>query len=128
MNMTLQERVSDEMRALLARRRLSARQAASALGWNEMYLYRRLKNQSPFDLNDIEALAHLLEVPVGMFFEALEKQPDLPAFTGQHLGGETPGQRSAASNINNASWFDLPSNRCVPPELNRPGQNPACAA
>ncbi len=125
MSITLQEKVSNEVRAWLARRRLSASKAAAALGWTDMYMSRRLNNKIPFDLNDLEALARLLEVPVPMFFENIDK--DIPAFTGSQLVKST-GQRSTGRNITNASWFDMPSNRCVRPGLTCPGQNPTLAA
>jgi transcriptional regulator with XRE-family HTH domain len=129
MSITLQEKVSNEVRAWLARRRLSASKAAAALGWTDMYMSRRLNNKIPFDLNDLEALARLLEVPVPMFFENVDK--DLPAFTGSQLVGSA-GQRSPGRDITNASWFDSPSNRCAtPPEtgnLIRSRQNPIVAA
>lgn len=75
MSITLQEMVSDEVRAWLARRRLSASRAAKALQWTDMYLSRRLNNKIPFDLNDLESLAMLLDVPVTAFFGPAEESP-----------------------------------------------------
>lgn len=129
MSTSLQEKISDEVRAWLARRRLSASKAAAALHWNEMYMSRRLNNKTAFDLNDLEALAHLLEIPVTVFFENVDK--DIPAFTGSQLVNSA-GQRSSDRDITNASWFDSPSNRCATPpdhgNLIRPRQNPIVAA
>lgn len=66
----LQDIVAGEVRAYLARRRVSARQAAAALGWSQPYLSRRLNSATPFDVADLEALGILLDVPVIAFFGA----------------------------------------------------------
>ncbi len=63
------ERVAAEIRAELARRRLSGRKVARQLGWTEPYLSRRLTGSVPFNVSDLIALAELLEVPVNTFFE-----------------------------------------------------------
>lgn len=102
MAITLQEKISDEVRAWLGRRRMSASKAASALGWTDMYMSRRLNNKIAFDLNDLEALARVLEIPVAMFFENVDT--DIPVFTGSQL--ESAGQRSRPSPVTNASWCD----------------------
>lgn len=66
----LPEAVAAEIRAELARRRLSARRAAARLGWTQAYLSRRLNGDVPFDVKDIEALAGLLGVPPQQFFRS----------------------------------------------------------
>ena len=60
----LQLTAAAEVRAWLGRRQMSASRAARQLGWTQMYLSRRLRSEAPFDLNDLEALARLLDVPV----------------------------------------------------------------
>lgn len=72
---SVEERVIHEVRRHLKRQRWSARQAALALGWNEMYISRRLSMKTPFDLRDLGALAALLEVSVIDFFVPLEELP-----------------------------------------------------
>lgn len=69
MNNRVSAIVAGEVRAYLARRRLSARQAAIKLGWTAPYLSRRLTGEVPFDVADLAAIAELLEVPVTVFFE-----------------------------------------------------------
>lgn len=64
----LQDRVAEEVRALLARRRLSAAKASQQLGWSAQYLSHRMTGRTVFDVADLEALAGLLEVPVTAFF------------------------------------------------------------
>lgn len=66
------ESVAEEVRAMLGRRRLSASQVARELGWSHMYMSRRTTGQTPFDVNDLVALAKVLDVPVTAFFEGLE--------------------------------------------------------
>jgi transcriptional regulator with XRE-family HTH domain len=73
--LTLQERVAEEVRALLARRRMSAHQTAVSLGWTDMYMSRRLNSRAPFDLHDLEALAGLLQVPVAELFGQRDDAP-----------------------------------------------------
>ena len=62
-------RIAAEVRAQLARQRLSGRRAAFALGWKQPYIARRLSGDIPFDVNDLTALADLLGLPVSEFFE-----------------------------------------------------------
>lgn len=61
--------VAGEVRAQLARQRISGRQAALRLGWTPPYLSRRLIGEIPFDVADLEALAGLLDLPITAFFE-----------------------------------------------------------
>ena len=65
-------RVAAEVRAHLARQRLSGRQAAFALGWKQPYIARRLSGEIPFDVNDLAAIASLLSLPVSEFFDTRE--------------------------------------------------------
>lgn len=69
----LQRQVAEEVRALIARRRTSARQVAFALGWTEVYMSRRLNSRTPFDLNDLESIAGVLEVQIGALFGMREE-------------------------------------------------------
>lgn len=64
------QEVAAEVRAQLARQRLSGAAAAARLGWSQIYLWRRLSGRVAFDVNDLTALAGLLDVPVTMFFPA----------------------------------------------------------
>lgn len=86
--LTLQERVAEEVRALLARRRMSAHQTAVALGWTDMYMSRRLNSRAPFDLNDLEAIAGLLQVPVAELFGMRDDYPKVLSTVPQRSSGE----------------------------------------
>ena len=72
--------VAGEIRARLARRRISNRWVAAQLGWSETYLSRRLTGTVPFNVDDLAALAELLSVPIKVFFEipADHEEDDLP--------------------------------------------------
>lgn len=42
---------------------------ARELDWTQIYLWRRLSGKVPFNVNDLAAIAAVLEVPVTAFFE-----------------------------------------------------------
>lgn len=67
---TLTQSVAGEVRAHLGRQRLSGRAAAFRLGWTQQYMSRRLTGAVPFDVDDLDRLAELLDVPVTVFFDA----------------------------------------------------------
>ena len=60
----LRERTAEEIRSLLARRRMSAAQLGRLMGVSQAYVWRRLTSETAFDLNDLEAIAEILEVGV----------------------------------------------------------------
>ena len=64
--------VIEEVRSCLGRRGLSQSRAAERLGWTAFYLSHRMTGKVPFNVNDLEALAELLEVPVTAFFNSPE--------------------------------------------------------
>lgn len=50
---------------------MSGRHAARQIGWKPAYIQRRLDGRTPLDVNDLAALAELLDVPVTSFFEGV---------------------------------------------------------
>lgn len=56
----------------MARRRLSAPQIAALMGTSSTYLYRRLNGETALDIDDLERLAAILQVPVLQLFPARE--------------------------------------------------------
>jgi transcriptional regulator with XRE-family HTH domain len=60
--------IADEVRVWLARRKMSAAQAALTLGWSQTYLSRRMRGDVAFDVNDLLQLAKLLRVKIQDFF------------------------------------------------------------
>lgn len=61
---TLRERTAEEIRALLARRRLSATQLARQMGISQAYIWRRLSGETAFDLDDLEKISVILNVEI----------------------------------------------------------------
>lgn len=60
----LDRAVAEELRALMARRRITVASVAKDLGWGQMYLSRRLNGQVPFSVGELIGLARSLKVPV----------------------------------------------------------------
>lgn len=52
--------VSAEIRAVMARQRVSGAKLAEAAGMSQGYLSKRLRDQAPFTLNDVEAISKAL--------------------------------------------------------------------
>src|SRR5690606_30195369 len=60
--MDMSGRVAEEIRALLARRRMSGRELARQLGVSPSWVSYRLTGTQPIDLNDLDAIARVLDV------------------------------------------------------------------
>jgi transcriptional regulator with XRE-family HTH domain len=65
MRQTPAEQVAGAVRAELARRRISGRKLAEGLGWSFTTTARRLNGSSPFDIDELVAVAAFLDVHVG---------------------------------------------------------------
>jgi len=61
----LREAVAEEIRALLARRRMSGAALAAKIDKSEMYLSRRLRAETAFDIDDLEQIATALGTTPG---------------------------------------------------------------
>lgn len=61
---TLNETVRREIRAELARQSLSQRELATRMGWSRMYVSHRLNGSVGLSLNDVDAIARQLGVPI----------------------------------------------------------------
>ena len=66
MNQTAGERTAAAVRAELARRRISGRELARRLGWSAPTMWRRLRGDVPLTIDELEAIAEFLEVPVSV--------------------------------------------------------------
>jgi transcriptional regulator with XRE-family HTH domain len=60
----LSERVAEEIRVAMTRRRISGRKLAQQLGVSQSWVSYRLTGQQPIDLNDLAAIAGALKVPI----------------------------------------------------------------
>lgn len=60
---TLTERVAEEIRALMGRRKVTGARIARELGVSAMWVSDRINGKQPIDLNDLERIADVLGVP-----------------------------------------------------------------
>jgi len=58
------QRVAAEVRAAMARNRVSQEAVARALGVSQTAVSRRLSGVVPFDINELECVAQFLGVPI----------------------------------------------------------------
>lgn len=72
---TLSALVAEEIRALMARRRISGRQLATQLGVSPSWISYRLTGAQPFDVNDL----HLIAVALGVGVHDLLPPPEIAA-------------------------------------------------
>lgn len=61
---SLREQAAEELRALLARRRMSVSELARRLGVAQSYMARRVDGRVALDLDDLESIAAILGVEV----------------------------------------------------------------
>ena len=61
---SLQEYVTEEIRVVLLRRRMTAEELAGAVGWSTSTISRKLSNQAKFNLDDLHRVAKALNVPL----------------------------------------------------------------
>lgn len=66
----LAEQVGTEVRVLLLRQRRSQADLARALELSPAAIGRRLTGEVPFDVNELEAIADMLGVPLATFLPA----------------------------------------------------------
>ena len=59
---TLDQKIAEELRVVLARRHMSGRQLAAELGWGQMYLARRLNGRVTFSMMDLYQLTKALNI------------------------------------------------------------------
>jgi transcriptional regulator with XRE-family HTH domain len=67
---SLSERVAEEIRAQMGRKQKTGADLARALGKSQAWISYRLSGKQAIDLNDLEAIAGVLGVPVADLFPA----------------------------------------------------------
>lgn len=65
----IQETIGPEIKAELGRQDISAAKLARALGWEPTRLWRRLKGQVPWSVEEVEMIASFLDVPRSNFLD-----------------------------------------------------------
>jgi BetR domain len=91
---TLREAFAAEVRAELARARISGRQLAAMLGKAQPWVSRRLTGAVAFDMDDVQVIADLLQIdPARMVKAANEatKNPRRPESAGASRGALVAG-------------------------------------
>lgn len=64
---TVAASVGDEVRAMMARRRISQTKLALAMGKSQSSVNRRLRGKQPFDVEELAQVAQILDVPLSTF-------------------------------------------------------------
>jgi transcriptional regulator with XRE-family HTH domain len=64
----LREHVAEEIRVLLARRKMSGAELARRTGIKQSTMSRRMTGETSFDMDDIEAIAAVLDIKVSDLF------------------------------------------------------------
>lgn len=96
----LRERVAEEVRVALTRRRMSAARLARELGVSQTYVWRRLGGETAFDLDDLERIAGILGVTVRDLIPPSGMQTTTPKVTAtDRLTSPKPPARSAKASI-----------------------------
>lgn len=85
----LRELVAEEVRALLGRRQMSGAKLAAAIDRSEMYVSRRLRGETAFDLDDLERIARVLGVHVA---ELLPSRVSADTLTKPNLAESTSSE------------------------------------
>lgn len=67
--------IAEEVRAQMGRDRISAVQLGRMIGRSQSYMSRRLVGDLPFDLDDLEAIAGALDVPLSRLLGATGHMP-----------------------------------------------------
>ncbi len=72
MEQTTTQRVAGQIRSILGRRQLSRRWLAGEIGMPVTSMNRRLRGEQPFTVDELTAVARVLEVPTTSLFPADE--------------------------------------------------------
>lgn len=120
----LRHQVAEEIRALLGRRQMSGAKLARAIDQSEMYVSRRLRGETAFDLDDLERIAEVLGVPVASLLPSAFLPNDRSGTSSLRPASPTrprvdrPKSRPAAESTRPTSAG--PANRRRPTRIDRP--------
>lgn len=81
----LREYVAEELRVLLARRRMSGVQLARHIGKSHTYVWRRLNGETAFDLDDLERIGVVLGVEPADLLPVRVGRPGQPTLANVEL-------------------------------------------
>jgi transcriptional regulator with XRE-family HTH domain len=74
-NQTVGERTAANLRAELARRKLSGRDLAKACRWSSTTAWRRLTGEVPMTVDELAAVAEWLAIPVNELMGVEDRSP-----------------------------------------------------
>ena len=112
----LRATVAEEIRVLLARRRMSGVQLAEAIGRSQAYVSRRLNGATAFDVDDLERIAEALGVTVLDLIPRSAGQGDVSQRYGSD--SQTTDEPDRKSSRRRPGGANRPPN--VPPSTRRP--------
>lgn len=81
----LRQHAAEEIRVILARKRMSGAELARRTGIKQSTMSRRMTGETAFDLDDLEAIAEVLEVDVADLLPRMVGAASGPAGTDQEL-------------------------------------------
>lgn len=105
---TSKEIVADNLRAELARKRMSGRTAAVALGVNHVWVARRVNAEVEMNVSDIVAFSNLLDINPEVLFADTKNAPT-PKGGGKQLPELDSNQQPAGNKPNNIIEVDFTS-------------------
>lgn len=98
----LRDRVAEEVRALMGRRRTTGAQLARAIGAPQSSLQRKLSGRYPLDIDDLEAIAAYFSVSVISFFPA-QKRAEGITLDYSVTGGTSSGMSQKSPTLGDTS-------------------------
>jgi transcriptional regulator with XRE-family HTH domain len=115
---SLTELVAEEIRALMARRRVKQSDLARALGKSEQWVSVRLRAVQPIDLNDLQGIAGVLNVEIADLLPAAGRITAGPRV----VGGNRPEANSRnPRTAERTRPISYPNRTSPDPSTRRPG-------
>lgn len=117
----MRQRVAEEIRVLLARRRISGSELARRVGVTQSHMSRRLTGETAFDVDDLERIADALGVEVASLLPA---PPGALPTRGSGSANRRRDRRDA--HASSVIGVTIPAGR-VRPQASRPPSYPRAA-
>lgn len=108
---SLSEKVADEIRVALVRRRMSAKRLAEAVGVSQSAMSARLTGTTPIDLDELERIAQALEVDLADLLPHTAAAPESTS--------TATGQRVLRRDQRRSSYYAAPPTRPTPTRPSR---------
>jgi transcriptional regulator with XRE-family HTH domain len=112
---TLSSLVAEEIRALMARRRMSGRQLAEKLGVSPSWVSYRLTGERPIDMNDLDLIALHLDVDVHKLLPPAHSASRVRSESGGKSGRVVPAARRPSPDRRITAPIGRPISTTTPP-------------